>query len=85
MSEIERPRLPELGARLKAARIKAGWPTARAAAERCGIREDAYGRIERGLRDPFFSTVVAMVEDLGLDPLLVFPPAPGPDGEDPPC
>lgn len=75
-TEAERLRLLELGARLKEARIRAGWATARAAAAQCGIREDAYGRIERGLRDPFFSTVATMVEKLGLDPLPLFAPMP---------
>jgi transcriptional regulator with XRE-family HTH domain len=69
----------EIGRRLKAARIAAGWPTARAAAERVGIREDAYGQLEHGTREPLFGTVLRMVELLGLDPLPLFAPMPAPE------
>jgi transcriptional regulator with XRE-family HTH domain len=61
------------GQRIKAAREAAGWPSARAAARQLGMESKNYNKIETGETVPLWTSLVAILEGLDLDPRIVIP------------
>jgi transcriptional regulator with XRE-family HTH domain len=61
------------GQRIKAAREAAGWPSARAAARQLGMESKNYHKIETGETVPLWTSLVAILEGLRLDPRIVVP------------
>lgn len=61
------------GPRIREARIKAGYPTVKAAADHLEMDVIAYGNIERGERMPMLPLLIPIITGLGLDVSIVLP------------
>ena len=67
--------MKKFGKELRAARLRAGWPSAQKFAEHLGIEPPAYRKYERGEASPNLETITRLCSRLNVTPNDLLPEA----------